>query len=363
LEFTQLLKAKPSNAHPRRAPFASLILVALAIGGLSQAQTGPVNSLPNPYRAIENWAKMPEGRTWGSASGVAVDPDGSSIWVAERCGTFAPPSLMRPDIPFACEGSNLAPILKFDASGLLVNSFGAGMLLFPHGLYVDRDSNVWVTDALGRNGKGHQVLKFSPHGKVLMTLGKAGVAGSGPDEFNSPSAVLTASNGDIFVADGHGKETNARIVKFTKDGTFIKTWGQKGTGPGDFDVPHTLGMDGRGRLFVGDRNNNRIQIFDQDGHLLDQWTQFSRPSGIYIDQNDRIYVADSESESATANHSGWKRGIRIGSARDGSVAAFIPDPVGEATGTSGAEGVAVDAIGNIYGAEVAKQRLVKYVKY
>src|SRR5204863_6254448 len=153
----------------------------------------------------------------------------------------------------------------------------------------------------GKDGKGHQVFKFSPDGKVLMTLGKPGVAGSGLDEFNAPSAVYVALNGDIFVADGHGGNTNARIMKFARDGKFIKTWGKKGSGPGEIDIPHALAMDSRGRLFVGDRNNNRIQIFDQDGNFLDQWTQFSRPSGIFIDHNDMIYVADSESESVAKN--------------------------------------------------------------
>ena len=339
------------------------MLVAVAIVGIAHAQTGaPTNALPNPYRAVENWAKMPEGRTWGSTSGAGVDPDGTSIWVAERCGVFAAPALMKPGSPFACDGSTLAPILKFDSAGTLVKSFGAGMLLFPHGLHVDHDGNVWVTDLLDKDGKGQQVLKFSPDGKLLLTLGKAGLAGNGPDEFNAPSAVLVAPNGDIFVADGHGGNTNARIVKFTKDGKLIKTWGKKGTGPGEFDTPHALAMDSRGRLFVGYLNHNRIQIFDQDGNFIYQWTQFSRPSGLYIDKNDVLYVADSESESATKNHDGWKRGIRIGSARDGSVTAFIPDPVGKTTGTSAAEGVAADAMGNVYGAEVGPKRLMKYVK-
>jgi DNA-binding beta-propeller fold protein YncE len=335
--------------------------MALMLGSLGHAQTNS-NSLPNPYRSIENWAKMPAGRSWGSTSGVAIDPDGASVWVAERCGAFAPPSLMKPGSPFACDGSSFAPILKFDPSGTLVKTFGAGALLFPHGLHVDREGIVWVTDALGNNGKGHQVFKFNPEGKLLLTLGKAGVAGDGPDEFNAPSAVAVAANGDIFVADGHGGNTNARIVKFTPGGKFIKTWGKNGTAAGEFDTPHAIAIDSRGRLFVGDRNNNRIQIFDQEGNFIDQWTQFSRPSGIFIDRNDVIYVADSESESATRNHDGWQRGIRIGSARDGSVMAFIPDPVAKATGTSAAEGVAADAAGNIYGAEVGLTRLMKYVK-
>ncbi len=337
----------------------ALVAAVLTPAWLSHAQpinqsiaepAAPVNSLPNPYRSVENWARMPEGRTWGASAGVYVDPAGTGVWVAERCGANS------------CVGSDLPPILHFDMSGRLLKAFGAGMFVFPHGIFVDQESNVWVTDGQGKDGKGHQVFKFSPEGKVLLTLGKAGVAGDAPDEFNAPSAVLVAPNGDIFVGDGHGGKTNSRIVKFSRDGKFIKTWGMKGSAPGEIDIPHTLAMDSRGRLFLGDRQNNRIQIFDQNGTFLDQWFQFSRPSGVFIDKNDIIYVADSESESVSKNHDGWKRGIRVGKATDGSVTAFIPDPVDKATGTSAAEGVTADANGNIFGAEVGPKRLMKYVK-
>jgi sugar lactone lactonase YvrE len=153
--------------------------------------------------------------------------------------------------------------------------------------------------------------------------------------------VITGANGDIFVADGHGSNSNARIVKYTAQGKFIKEWGKKGTAPGDFDTPHALALDSKGRLFVADRNNNRIQIFDQDGKFLEEWKQFSRPSGVYIDAKDVIYVADSESNKSR-NHGEWKRGIRIGNARDGKVTAFIPDSnpsvdEGPLSGTSGPE--------------------------
>jgi DNA-binding beta-propeller fold protein YncE len=332
--------------------FATSILLTHAqpINPGTAQPAAPVNSAPNPYHAVENWARMPEGRTWGSSAGVYVDPAGTSVWVAERCGANS------------CAGSDLAPILRFDMSGRLLKAFGAGMFVFPHGIFVDQEGNVWVTDGQGKDGKGHQVFKFNPEGKVLLALGKPGVAGDGPDEFNAPSAVLVAPNGDIFVGDGHGGNTNARIVKFNRDGKFIKTWGKKGSAPGDIDIPHTLAMDSRGRLFLGDRQNNRIQIFDQNGAFLDQWSQFSRPSGIFIDKNDTIYVADSESESVAKNHDGWKRGIRIGRVQDGVVTGFIPDPVDKIPGTSAAEGVAADPAGNIYGAEVGPKRLMKYVK-
>jgi streptogramin lyase len=328
----------------------AIVILFSTIGGGAHAQVNSKpNSQPNPYRTVENWAKLPAGRTWGSAAGVGVDRK-DNIWVAERCGANS------------CAGSNLAPILEFDPSGKLLRSFGEGMFVFPHGLYVDQEGNVWVTDARGGDGKGHQVFKFSAQGKLLMTLGKAGVAGDGPDTFNQPSSVIVANNGDIFVGDGHGGDSNARIVKFNKDGKFIKTWGKKGTGPGEFDTPHALAFDSKGRLFVGDRNNNRIQIFDQDGNFIAQWTQFSRPSGLFIDQHDMIYVSDSESGSVSKNHPGWKRGIRVGRVKDGVVTAFIPDPNENATGTSGAEGIAADSKGNIYGAEVGQKDLKKYVK-
>jgi streptogramin lyase len=328
--------------------FAALVSISVIAGITAPAPSIEPNSQPNPYKTIEDWAKMPPGRTWGSTAGVALDSHGH-IWVAERCGANS------------CAGKTDDPILEFDASGKLLKSFGGGMFIFPHGLYIDKDNNVWVTDGQGKDGKGQQVFKFSPDGKVLMTLGKAGVAGDGPDEFNAPSAVIVAPNGDIFVADGHGGKTNARIVKFDQNGKLIKTWGHLGSGQGELNVPHALAFDTKGRLFVADRGNNRIQIFDQDGKFLDIWTQFSRPSGIFIDKKDNMYVADSESNDR--NHPGWKRGMRVGSAKDGSVVAFIPDPQQPPpSATSAAEGVAADPKGVIYGAEVGPKDLKKYVK-
>jgi len=346
-----------------RFTLAMPVVAAIAISGVRVwAQVdAPPNSQPNPYRTVENWFKLPAPRTWGSLSAVDIDRDGN-VWVAERCGMNS------------CAGRPDPPVLKFDAGGNLVRSFGAGLLVFPHFLRVDPDGNVWVVDGLppgggsaaGTEGKGHRAIKFSPDGKVLMTLGKAGVPGDGPDTFNQPSAVAIAPNGDIFIADGHGGNTNARIVKFTRDGKFIKTWGKKGTAHGEFDTPHALAFDSQGRLFVADRANDRIQIFDQEGKFLDEWKQFSRPSGLYIDRNDVLYVSDSESRERDGygHHPGWKRGIRVGSAKDGTVTAFIPDTFAtpEQASTSGPEGVAADSSGAVYGAEVGQKDLKKYVR-
>jgi outer membrane protein assembly factor BamB len=220
------------------------------------------------------------------------------------------------------------------------------------------------------------VFKYSPQGKLLMTLGKQG-GGRDAEYFYQPNAVYVAPNGNIFVSEGHSSTegSTARVLKFDKTGKFLKSWGKLGKGQGEFDQPHALAMDSKGRLFVGDRSNNRIQIFDQDGTYIAEWTQFSRPSGIFIDRRDTIYVADSESGSVNPAHGAWTRGIRIGSAKDGKVTAFIPDPwktcdQGQrptpeapcASNTSAAEGVAVDKAGNVYGAEVGPRALKKYVK-
>jgi DNA-binding beta-propeller fold protein YncE len=322
---------------------AGVVVLAVASASAARAQEADPNSAPNPYRVVEHWANLPEGRVWGQAIGVDIDRDGTSIWVFDRCGART------------CEGSDLAPIQKFDASGHLVASFGSGMFEWPHGLFSASDGTVWVTD-----GKKQIVVQLAPDGRALRTLGKPGVAGDGPDEFNSPSDVLVAPNGDIFVADGHGDfpvpKTNDRIVKYSKDGKFIKAWGRHGSGQGEFDVPHGLAMDSAGRLFVADRANNRIQIFDQDGKFLAEWKQFGRPSGVYI-RDDIIYVTDSQSNEKV--NPPFRQGIRIGSVRDGKVTAFIsaPDPNEEMP-----EGVAADKQGNVFGGFTLLPDIKKYVR-
>ena len=309
------------------------------------------NSQPSPFREVPNWPQLPAGRKFGAISAIGIGPDGN-IWVADRCTTGAA----------SCGDSNLNPIFEFDPSGKMLKNFGAGLFVYPHGLWVDKEGFVWVTDARGANGKGQQVIKFSPDGQVVMRLGKAGVAGLAPDTFNGPCAIVTAPNGDIFVADGH-ENNYSRIVKFNKAGKYISEWGKKGTGPGEFDTPHALAMDSQGRLFVADRANSRIQIFTQDGKLLEIWRQFGRASGLYIDANDVLYSADSESNPP--RNPGFKRGIRIGSVKDGKVRAFIPYTDIEHidyNGTHGVEGVTADASGNVYGGEVSEADLKKYVK-
>jgi DNA-binding beta-propeller fold protein YncE len=323
-------------------------LIVITIAALLAGASPGLSAQPNPYRTIDDWIASPP-RPLGAAS--MVYPDGAgNLWVAERCGENS------------CVGhDDLAPILELDASGHWLKSFGAGLFAWPHGIYVDAGGNIWVTDARGGGGRGHQVFKFNPEGQVLLTLGTAGEPGAGPDHFNGPTDVVVAANGDVFVTDGHEDDSNNRVVKFSADGRFLKAWGGTGSGPGQFLVPHAIALDSRGRVFVADRDNNRIQIFDQQGTFLEEWTQFGRPSGIFIGADDTLYVSDNQSNSE--RHPGWPRGIRVGSARDGSVRAFIPDPEFDPAQAleTGAHGLAADATGNIYGAEVYSKSVKKYV--
>jgi sugar lactone lactonase YvrE len=334
---------------------AALIVWGVGASGhpaRAQSSYAAPNDVPNPYKSVATWAQLPEGRQWGQTSGVSIGPDGN-IWALERCGGTN------------CADSDLSPIFEFDSSGKMLKNFGAGIFAQPHGLYVDGEGNVWVTDAMAKGGKGEQVVKFSPDGKVLLRLGQAGVAGKGDNLFNGPAYVVVGRNGDIFVADGHDPNyDSSRIVKFSKDGKFLKTWGTKGSGPGEFMGTHSIAIDSQGRLFVADRGNNRIEIFDQDGNFIVDWKQFGRPSGLFIDKHDTLYVADSESsqDKAVAEYNGGCiRGVRVGSAKDGKVTAFIPGP--PLTGLSvGPDGVAADEQGNIYAAQVTPRGVQKFAR-
>jgi DNA-binding beta-propeller fold protein YncE len=340
-----------------KVSIVTLVLLRCAVPAPSSAQ-----ALPNPYRLVDGWAYFADGRQIGAVGDTIVDNDGTHIWAVIRCD--AGPELFG----WECLDSDLDPVVKFDAQGNAVESFGGGMFIWPHGIDVDPDGNVWVTDAVSaertpaNDTRGHKVVKFSPTGEVLMVLGTPGQPGGGRDHFNAPSDVVVADNGDIFVADGHGDETNNRVVKFASDGTYIGSWGRTGYAPGEFRTLHAIAIDLEGRVFVGDRSNNRIQVFDQEGTHLATWTQFGRPSGITFDAHGRIYVADSESDDL--QNPGWEMGIRIGDAATGWVEEFILYQWGDprSPAGNGAEFVAVDSEGNLYGGEPRPRKLQKYVR-
>ena len=342
-------------------------LQAQARGGTPQTdKVQPVNSGANPYRVIRDWAHI-DGRAWGGSIGVAIDRDGKTVWATDRCSPGPTPG---------CLGTKANPVHHFDESGKEIRSFGGGMLVWPHGIHVDRDGNVWVTDARapgaddlkkfpGEQNKGSVVVKFSPEGKVLMTLGKPGVRGNPPEALTDPTDVVTdPANGDVYIAESHTDVTDpglvGRISVFNKSGKFLRTIGKAGTGPGEFRTPHALEFDSKGRLIVADRHNHRIQILTKDGKFIAEYDDFGRSSGLAIDKNDVIYTADSESTEKV--HPGWLRGIRIGSLKDGKVMIFIPPHKADTSDGAMGEGIAIDAAGNIYTAEATLRGVTKYVR-
>jgi DNA-binding beta-propeller fold protein YncE len=275
------------------------------------------------YQLVPNWAKLPDGTTWGLMPGVATDAKGNI---------------------YAFQRSDPAQVMVFDAHGKYLKSWGSGEFEFPHALTVGPDGSVWAADK-----KREQVLKFSPDGKLLMTIGQKDVTGNvtSEDAFNGLADMAIAKNGDIFISDGENSAPgvapyNNRVVKFSKDGKFIKFWGMKGDGQGDFSVPHSIAIDSKGRVWVGDRGNKRLQIFDQDGKYLDQMTQFGAPASIYITKDDTLYV-------------GGKDVVTVGKT-DGTVLATIPD-------VPDPHGIAVDEkTGAIYVSQVGPKAILKYVK-
>jgi sugar lactone lactonase YvrE len=350
------------------AGFAALALLFAATSGAQHS---------NPYRAFYGWAKLPQGRALGVVAGIYQDPDGKHMWLMDRCGGNN------------CAGVDVDPILKFDLDGNLVTSFGKGLFGWPHGFFVDHEGNLWVTEGAPvgeprgeagfKIGRGHQVFKLSPKGEVLMTLGEAAVPGDDKTHFNGPSHVLVARNGEIWVTDGH-RGGNNRLVKFSRDGKFIMQIGggvDAATAErGLFNDPHHLAIDSRGLLYVSDRGNNRIQIFDQAGTFIGLWTHFGRPSSITFDEQDRIYVVDGTTSLTGKRRAGFSgggsygydRGIWIGNAETGSIETFIPelqlsgfredgDPLGVDQ-----EFIGLLPDGSILVGEVAGRRLVQWIR-
>src|SRR2546427_1925097 len=363
----------------RRFTLIAMFAAIAAFGRVAHTQQTHYpkpTELPNPYRLVQGWPMLPKSMNagrWGEVIRVHVASNGN-IWVFHRCFNTVPPGHA------TCIGRGDAnpPILVFDPSGKLLKSFGVGLFAYPHGFTLDRDGNIWTSDVndeatvLGMSARnsngvimGQEVLKLSPEGKVLMMLGKEGVAGTGPDAFDRPTGVAVAPNGDIFVSDGHApnKYGTGRVVKFSKDGHFIKAWGRKGSAPGEFVEPHDIFVGGsRGWVYVTDRRNNRVQVFDQNGNFIAAWKQFGQPSSVFVGRDDMIYVGASFPDPSAKK--GELRGITIGNAIDGSLKAFIPDPTDldtVITGTS-ASGIAADSAGSVFAADVGAHKLRKYIR-
>jgi hypothetical protein len=357
-----LLTACGGAGTPAPAPAAAPTAASTAAGN-------PISGvgMPNPTPTVtRNWGQLPAGRTWGTSAGVDIDPKDGHIWAYERCGAGA--SGGAGGGPVDCDNNPVDPVFKFDRNtGAVLANIGKGLMVTPHGIHVDKDGNVWIADFSGNKAgtKGHQVHKFSPTGQVLLSLGIAGKPGNADGQFNQPNDVVTGPDGSIYVSDGHDGQgmttqalvtaglergATARISKFTPEGKFVKSWGKLGVRHGEFRTPHALAFDSKGRLWVADRGNHRLEIFDQEGTYLESRYAYGRISGFFF-KGDMVYAIDSE--SGPFNHVGWRNGVRIGPLDEDRITAMVPpferdDRVYQ--GTAG-EGVAVDGDGNIYAAE------------
>lgn len=269
------------------------------------------------YRVVPNWPRLPEGVELGAVSGVATD-------AADRVYVFH---------------RGKKPILVFDRDGKFLRSWGDGLIGSAHGLRVDEAGHVWVTD-IGH----HLVIKFDTEGKVLLTLGRKGQPGNGPDTFNKPTDVAISPNGDFYVADGYG---NARVLKFSKDGKLLKQWGKKGKGAGEFDIPHAIRLDAKGRVYVGDRENNRVQVFDAEGNFLTMWKESGAPFGLFL-SGGRMFVADGRAHWLKVLDLEGKTLSRWGDKGKGPGQFELP------------HGVCVDSRGAVYVAEITGKRLQKF---
>jgi sugar lactone lactonase YvrE len=298
-------------------PAAVAALAGLALAATIRPST--VRAAGGTYQEVKDWTQLPAGTSWGVMSWVSTDSKGN-VYAYQR------------DEP-------TSKVMVFDASGKYLKSWGEGAFEYPHALRVLRDGAVYLTDR-----KSQQLFRYTPDGKLLMTIGKKDVAGdnASPDTFNGVSDVVMAENGNLFVSDGEGG--NTRVVKFTKDGKFIKTWGTKGTGPGQLNGPHCIELDSKGFVYVCDRGNKRIQVFDQDGKYVREMAQFGTPVSIAITKDDTMFVATPAPEN-----------FFIVGTTDGKVTQKIE-------GLDSAHGISVDPNGVVYVAQSSGHMVRKFVK-
>lgn len=299
-----------------------LLMVALlafypptALG--SGLRSGP----PLPHKVVKDWAKLPKGWNFGECSGVAVDRQ-DNVWVFNR-------------------GAH--PVIQFDKNGNFLQAWGEGLFKSSHGMRIDAGGNVWAVDV-----KGHLVLKLSPAGQVQMVIGRKAGDNDSREYFNEPTGIAIAANGDLFISDGY---VNSRVVKFNQDGDYLTHWGSKGDGDGQFNLVHDVTIDSAGKVYVADRTNQRVQIFDRNGTFLGKWTGIGAPWGlIYVAKENGIYMCDGLNN----------RVIKLG--LDGQVQGVLGSQ-GRVQGKFDyAHNIAVDSEGSIYVVEIKNWRVQKFAK-
>jgi peptidylamidoglycolate lyase len=279
----------------KKTVYSILVLIGLLTASyfLQPLKKGKGLDSTTKYELVTNWPHLPTGFQLGNPTGIGIDTN-QNIVVFHRGDRKWPLFGPIPDKPIQTK-----TILIIDKeSGKLLDSWGSNLFIMPHGLTVDQDNNIWVTD-VGL----HQVFKFRHDGKLLMTLGEAGVSGNDSLHFNQPTDIAVSKDGSFYVSDGYG---NNRIVKFSATGNYLFEWGRKGNKEGEFNLPHGLGLDNEGNVYVADRENNRFQKFDPSGKFIKQWIShtFGSICSVFIDQGRAKMLAVDDQTYLKLKHRG-----------------------------------------------------------
>jgi DNA-binding beta-propeller fold protein YncE len=298
------------------------------------------NVVKATYVVDPTWPAKPRDYGWAAMPGIAVDRE-DNVWIFTRA---------KP------------PVQVYDSSGKFVRAWTSESILIPHHIRVDHGGHIWVTD-IG----SHTVQKYTQDGKLLLTIGTPGEAGCDETHFNKPTDMTILPNGDVFVSDGYG---NRRVVHLDSKGKFIKAWGEEGTGPGQFALPHSIVADSRGRIYVADRENARVQIFNTDGKLLGMWDELMTPWGLYVINNDELWICGS-SRFVSEESDGWivtppGDQIMVKLDRDGKVLLHVelPNdavPPRDAGSVDWVHGIALDSKGNMYLGDIMGERVQKFL--
>jgi DNA-binding beta-propeller fold protein YncE len=294
-----------------------LLVLACLIPASAQLKSGP----PLPHKLVKDWAKLPKGWNFGECSGVAVDAQ-DNVWIFNR---------------------GPRPVIQLDKNGNVLQAWGEGTIKSSHGIRIDPDGNVWGVDV-----EGHRILKYNREGRVQMVLGFREGTDETKDAFNRPTGVAFLPNGDFYISDGY---INSRVLKFNREGDYLLHWGRKGKGDGEFDLVHDVAVDSRGRVYVADRTNQRVQIFDGNGKFLGKWTDVGAPWGLaYSAKENAIYMCDGLNN----------RIVKLN--LDGQILGVLGS-FGKAPGKLDfAHNIAVDSEGSVYVAEIKNWRVQKFAK-
>lgn len=335
-----------------RRPFRPLLLVATLAGAmaLSGAPKEVATTAGPLHEVVRDWPALPPTHVLGQCVGVGVDSR-SNVFVFHHSGRewttpFPRDPIARPTVSLI-EGR----------TGKLLAAWGAGLFIMPHGLTVDAQDNVWVTD-VGR----HQVLKFTHDGRLLLALGERGRPGSDRTHFNRPTDVAVLSDGSCYVSDGY---ENSRVVRFNAEGRHEFEWGTAGSGPGQFDLPHGIAVDRGGRVFVCDRSNDRLQVFDPRGRFLAEWKgpQLGRPYGVSVSAEGHVFVIDGgehDDDDPPAQKPGRSAAVEL-DAEGRVLDRFGSSGVGPGQFEVGHD-IAVARDGSVYVADAQSRRVQKFVR-